>query len=291
MAERIRQVLAQQPASLRRELEEPETFAALQKSIRTACAAHPSFESFVSPLFEAMLRGRSEGTPMLEHLKLLHSADLLVTVAAAAKEPRAMALIEAELHAQLETVKRRAGAAQAAEVAQAVRLRLFMNDGQRPPALQQYSGRGALKNWLRVTAGREQHRHAGDAERFVDLDAVEGKVATANPELEYMQLLYGQSFRAIFREALAALSSRQRNLLRYAYLDHLAVEQIAAMHGVHRVSASRWLSDAREALAEGIRHRLKGKLQLSGSDERSLLRWVTQRPEVSLSPLLLDEQP
>jgi len=53
---------------------------------------------------------------------------------------------------------------------------------------------------------------------------------------------------------------RERNLLRYQVLDRLGIDHIGALHGVHRVTAARWIAHARRALIEGVRRRLQDRL-------------------------------
>jgi RNA polymerase sigma-70 factor (ECF subfamily) len=85
---------------------------------------------------------------------------------------------------------------------------------------------------------------------------------------------------------VSELTSRQRNLLRLQTLEGLPVERIAKLYQVHRVTASRWLRDARVAVAERTRRRLRRTLQLDTQGMASLIRVVQSRIDMSLERIL-----
>src|SRR5262249_27245406 len=87
-------------------------------------------------------------------------------------------------------------------------------------------------------------------------------------------------FQLALRESVAALSSRQRLLLRQHYTFALSAEQIGAVYGVHRVTAHRWLTEAREELRAQTLEKLQARLGLE--DLQSLVRLVQSQLDVSL---------
>lgn len=64
-----------------------------------------------------------------------------------------------------------------------------------------------------------------------------------------------EAFQLAFRDAVNALTSRERNLLRYHYLSDLSIDQIGTLYHVHRATAARWVAQARERLISDTRKR------------------------------------
>jgi RNA polymerase sigma-70 factor (ECF subfamily) len=96
---------------------------------------------------------------------------------------------------------------------------------------------------------------------------------------------YREAFRAAFRAALAALSARDRNLLRMHLIDELTIDQIAALHRTHRATAARWLAAARDQVAREVRRDLMKQLGADPFEADELLQWIRSRVELSLSGL------
>lgn len=118
-----------------------------------------------------------------------------------------------------------------------------------------YAGRGTLIGWLCTCAVHEAaHRRKRD-KREVDLEQSSALLLDPGKSPE-LALLTGQlkvAFDVAFRAASATLTSRERNLLRYHYLSGLSIDQIGTIYRVHRVTASRWVAQARERLATQTR--------------------------------------
>jgi RNA polymerase sigma-70 factor (ECF subfamily) len=145
--------------------------------------------------------------------------------------------------------------AAAADVVQAVRVRFLVGDADRGPKVAEYNGRGSIAAWLRVaarhtavTAFRKYHR-----ETAIDDFAIVAR--SCNPDIALLGMQLGGELEAAFRSSFAALAPRERNLLRYQVLDRLGIDRIGALHGVHRVTAARWIAHARKALIEGVLRR------------------------------------
>jgi hypothetical protein len=86
----------------------------------------------------------------------------------------------------------------------------------------------------------------------------------------------------ILDEAVAALSPRQRNVLRQQFVHRLTVAQIAHLYGVHRATAVRWLSDARVQLIATTRRALERRLALDPGDVARLADDLVSSAHVSL---------
>jgi len=172
------------------------------------------------------------------------------------------------------------------EVLQRVRIKLFVADA---PKIASYSGRGPLGAWLRVLVVHEfvsLQRQVG--RRLEDeADALLGEVAASDDhERAMVRAHFGPQFKEAFQEALDKLDARERNVLRLHLLDGLSVEQIGVAYGVHRVSVSRWLSAAREALFRATRDALCARLKMTPTELESIIRVCMSHLDVSLDRVL-----
>jgi RNA polymerase sigma-70 factor (ECF subfamily) len=220
----------------------------------------------------------------------LRAPDLYVAHAASSGDSRAIAAFERKYFDELDVALRRMlSAAQIDDVKQILRRQLFVRDGDGPPRLASYGGRGDVRGWLRVTAVRaglkilrkERHDVLGEDERLAELPA-----GGEDPELEHMKRTYGPAFKAAFASAFKSLSSRERLLLRQQVLDGLNIDQIGAQYQVHRATAARWLERARETLLEGTRAALTAELKVSETECESIMRLAQSQLHVSIRRLL-----
>jgi RNA polymerase sigma-70 factor (ECF subfamily) len=71
-------------------------------------------------------------------------------------------------------------------------------------------------------------------------------------------------------------------------IDGLGIDQIAAIYHVHRATAARQLNQARAALVEATRERMRAALRISEPELESILRMimsdVTLRHELARRP-------
>jgi RNA polymerase sigma-70 factor, ECF subfamily len=175
------------------------------------------------------------------------------------------------------------------ELQQVLRERMFVGTGTAAPAIGSYAGRGPLKAWVLVTAIREavKRRQRAAREPAVEDDALIAlaEKAASEPPASVERARYREAFRAAFRTALAALSPRDRTLLRHSAIDGLTIDQIGALHGVHRATAARWLDRARDAVARGVRRDLMTQLATDRWETDELLAWVYSCVELSLGGL------
>jgi RNA polymerase sigma-70 factor (ECF subfamily) len=166
------------------------------------------------------------------------------------------------------------------EVLQRLRQKLFVGGAK----IREYSGRGPLAGWLRVAAVREalnlrrELRPGADVEEDEPLD-----LAPANdPELALARAHHGSVLSGALRDAVASLSADDRMLLRMRYLDGLEMEEIGKVLGVHRSSASRALSKARELVLKETRRRVREVVRGTPSEIESVLRLAQSDLDVSL---------
>jgi RNA polymerase sigma-70 factor (ECF subfamily) len=261
----------------------------LDRHVEAGRAAWPEIDPDPEPFLE-LVAGKLVHEERLVDLAALAGADLFLVAACAAGDARAIEVFHRHHAGDIVAALRKLGASAAVidEVAQRVMRELLVAEPGRSPRIAGYAGRGSLKGWLRTITMRTfmKTARAAAADPATEDAALAGDVAAAgDPELEYMKRLYGAEVDRAFAAALAALTPRERNLLRQHHLDGLTIDELGAFYRVHRATAARWVAAAREALLDGIRARLADELQLTASEVESVIRLVQSRIHVSLSML------
>ncbi|NOK36822.1 hypothetical protein HMI49_26805 [Corallococcus exercitus] len=230
------------------------------------------------------------GEPPAQALAAMHCEDLYLALAALEGQRAALDALESSVLVPAGRAVRRVEASDAFvdEVLQLTRLRLLVEEGGRAPRLTEYAGRGPLRRWAEAVSLGIALSLKRRPERSTPLDdaLIAADLGAADPELEHIRHRYRPAFRAAFAEALAALSLRDRNLLRMGLVQGLGVESLGALHQVHASTVSRWMAKAREALLEHTRMALARRLALNTSQLDSLLRVLDGSLEISLASLL-----
>jgi RNA polymerase sigma-70 factor (ECF subfamily) len=223
-------------------------------------------------------------------LRALHASDLFLACACVHGDAAAHAALETHFLPKLAAaISRVDRAADASEVCQLLREKLLTSEAGRPPRMADYQGQGPLAAWLRAaavrtalnlrrSAGRQAH---AEQEALADATLPEG-----HPELELLRQRHRADFQAALAESLAALSSRERTVLRLHLVEGLSLERIGAMYRTHKSTVSRWLAHAREEVRSGTHARLAERLRLSSGELHSLLRDVPGQLDLSLPALL-----
>jgi RNA polymerase sigma-70 factor (ECF subfamily) len=218
----------------------------------------------------------------------LQVEELYVTCACAAGDEAAIAALEARYGGDLAAALGSFGAAVADEARQRMRASLFAPDETGRRRIADYDGRGGLYGWLRVVAVRTAISLVRATHREVPLaDAVLEPIAGAgDPERDLLAATYGAEVRRSIESAVQGLSTRDRNLLRHHLLDRLTIDDLAALYGVHRATAARWLARAAERMGEATRRDLRGRLRLGAAELESVLRLVDTQLDASFSRIL-----
>jgi RNA polymerase sigma-70 factor (ECF subfamily) len=261
----------------------------LQELVNAARASHPTV-TLPEADFVAYLAARLPADATLPSaLGAVHAEDLYLACGCWHGDEAALSDFDQHMLMGLDRVLSRLSreAAFVDEVRQALRTKLLVADGG-PPRIGDYSGRGSLQGWVRSAAtrlaldalGRQQPRVACNDD---DYDA---RLATPDPELDYIKVRYRDDFKRAFRTALGTLPLEQRNALRLHHLDGLTLAQIAKLNNVHESTASRWLAAARAAVLEEIRRALSEQLGLHRDEVDSMMRLARSRLEISLHSLL-----
>jgi RNA polymerase sigma-70 factor (ECF subfamily) len=256
----------------------------LDEVIDAACAAWPGV---VVPRadFATFLREKLIDPTDADALRGLHAADLYLAFACSRGDRKAIAAFDERLDAEVDRALRRLRAPTSIvdEVKGALREQLLVADGDGPPRVADFAGRGELDGWLRVSATRAALRMMKRSSRETGDDDLEAILTPAeSPELAHMKRLYRGELLQALATATARLDVRQRNLLRYHYLDGLSIDEIGAIHGVHRATAARWLARARDELIAATRRELEARLAITPDDLESILRLIASQVDLSL---------
>jgi RNA polymerase sigma-70 factor (ECF subfamily) len=231
-------------------------------------------------------------------VEALCTDDLYLALACALGSPVAIEAFRRSFAVELAHVFARpsSGGIGGDDLQQAFFERLFLGRGELPPRILSYAGVGSLRAWVRVSAARLRlNAERGLRPAMVDLQ--DGGVADAvtavtdDAELAYLRARYRPAFSQAFAQAVAALTPKQRNLLRLNILRGISGTRIAELYGVHRATAKRWLAAARSDLVVRTRDQLKGELGLDTHELSSLMQLVASNLEISVARHLQTRPP
>ncbi len=175
-----------------------------------------------------------------------------------------------------------------ADIQQELRQRLVEMRSPRPDQ-KLYAGRGDLASWLCVSAVREANRRRERGKREQPLDECQAVLLASpeeDPEMAYLQRTYKRELQAAFKEAIASLTSKQRNILRYHFLDGLSIDRIGLLYGVHRATAARWINQARDALCVRTRELVCQRVSVSQEGFDRLLGLLESQIRIHLDAAL-----
>ena len=220
-------------------------------------------------------------------LDRVHAADLYLATGCAHQVGDALAAFEASYGAEIDLAIRKSSASRtnADDLRQRIWQKLFVGTSAAAPAIARYSGSGKLRSWVRMTAVRALIDHGRVLGPQRELPADEMVIETLleperDPELEYLKNHYRAEFKSCVARALEDLDARQRSVLKYSFADRLPIDDIGRIYGVHRATAARWLTKARDALIVAVRAELERRFTVSGPEFESILRLVRSRIEI-----------
>jgi RNA polymerase sigma-70 factor (ECF subfamily) len=225
-----------------------------------------------------------------EPLAKLRGSDLYVACACVHRDGRAVAALQSRFFPEIEAAvsRMRLPGGKVDDVKQVVSRALFVGDDTTPPQIAQYSGRGDLRGWLRVTAVRAALKIIRKEKRelLVEDDALfeahSADAAAADPEMLYVKEVYRAAFKRAFQEALDSLTDREKILLRQHVVDDLSIDQLGALYQVHRATAARWVQSARETLLTRTRKRFMSNAKVSATECDSIMRLVRSQLDVTI---------
>jgi RNA polymerase sigma-70 factor (ECF subfamily) len=171
-----------------------------------------------------------------------------------------------------------------AEVQQVLRERLLVGPDAK---LADYRGSGSLAGWVRTAAVRTALNLLRSYKGQVDDDESLGQLEQRlSPELALMKEQHRRDINAAIQRALAELSSDDRLILRYYYVDGLTLAKVAGLQKVSLSTVYRRLEAATQTVLARVRTDLADRLRLSTESLDSLLRNIHDEIDLSLSQLL-----
>lgn len=256
---------------------------ALRLALEQAKAAWPTLRISDAD-FVAYLAARAETR---EALAAAHVSDLYLACACARGDERALELFESILSEVGVAFARVRAPIGLDEAKQQVRMKLLVADGD-APRITLYRGEGELRAWVRVVATRhllnvatrapKETREAGDSI---------GELADGrDPEIALLKRRHGEALKRAFDRAAGELSDRERALLRQALVERRSIDEIGALHSIHRATAARWVAAARSVLQKNVRRALREELRLTETEVESMLRVIESEIELSVSRIL-----
>jgi RNA polymerase sigma-70 factor (ECF subfamily) len=212
-----------------------------------------------------------------------HAGDLYLACACLEGVPAALETFEREFGEDLERALRRSGQS-TDDIYQLVLERLFTRAGG-GPKIAQYSGRAALRHWLRVVAIR-----AAQNERRKRVDSPSSDEAifssvvaeAASPESKLISASLMRAYKTAFEEAFRELDPSERTILRFSVINEMSIDEIARLLKVHRATAARRVAAARARLGELTKARVMERAGLSPKDFESAAQLIRSNLELSL---------
>lgn len=225
-------------------------------------------------------------------LTSLHVEDLFLAWACLSQQREALAAFERFTRPLIALAIRR-DARDTDELIHQVQIKLLVAEGTRAPRLADYTGVGPLKAFVMVMAmrcladarrsdERRREEHVGDG--WLELASIAGSNTGPETQVQWAEL-EPHAARAV-NEAMAALSVRQRTILRLHYVEGISAEALGRMYSVHRATTTRWLVDARERVLELVQQRLRSTLDVSTASLASINQTLVGGLELSLPALV-----
>ena len=259
-----------------------------------ARSAWPQFDLDLEPFVQRVLSLVDKNAPASEALNKLALQDLYLAYACGDGVDAALKAFTQECEGELRMVaqKLRISDGDLDDVRQIVWDKLFLEGPDRSKKILEYRGTGRLRHWFRVLAARTMLDELRKARRSDKLQLLASDSALWNaapvvdPELANMRRTYRKSFRAAFESATNSLEPEERNILKCHYLMGMSTEQLAQAFGIHKATAARQVTRARDRLLFSTRDRLKAQLGADSGDLDSVMRLFNEEMSVSLSRLL-----
>ena len=256
----------------------------LEELVAAGAGAWPTFALSERTFAMRLAEGLPDGDPE-EALRAMCITDLYLACACGDGLPAAIEAFEVTFFQEIDLAlsRRRHTGLRADDVRQVMREKLFVARVGRRPQIADYAGRGPLRGWFRAvlartlvnlaTRGPREALGAEDDALFELAESAEGA------EMSHLRRLYSAELACAFPEALAALTVRERALLRQHYLDEVTLDELSALYSVHRATAKRQLAKARANLLDALRGALCRRLGISATEFDSIIRVVQSQLE------------
>ncbi len=177
------------------------------------------------------------------------------------------------------------------ECVQQVRTRLLLPDGDRPPRILGYGGRGPLVGWVSVAAVRVALSVLRASRRQAARDETLWSEAVLfpsglSPDLQHLKERYAPQLGEGLRKACAELDERDRAVLRLYFAEGLNIDKIGKVYGVHRATVARWINRTKAALTERMHAIMHEQRGVPIDELASIDRLVRSQLDISLGGLL-----
>lgn len=263
---------------------------ALQFWVNSCRRAWPLLDVPWEEFFEHLFRHLPADKPLTELEHIWHVEDLYLAFACSRADAGALGmffqLYEPDLRAAVARLRARADLD---EVRQTVAQRMFASSPTGAPKVLEYSGRGELRAWFRVAVVRtlldRKRAEKGRAKTLEEHQRLGFSSAPNDPETAYFKRLYREEFEQALRVSVQQLEAAERNVLRGYFAEDLTVDQLASALGIHRATAARRVSRAKDRLLELTRAELRRQLALSPNELESVLRLIKSQLHLSVRRL------
>jgi RNA polymerase sigma-70 factor (ECF subfamily) len=265
----------------------PELEAALVAMLDAARTSWPEVQLDVEAFLAHLAERLPPSEDPIEALRSMHAADLYLACACVRGDPPAIGAFERGLLSHMPEYIGRIDATPgfAEEVKQAVRTRLLVAESGALPRIASYNGRGPLGAWVRMVSARvavDLHREQVPRGSTDDDEALLARASPSDPELAYLKTHYRAVFETAFRQALAALSPKEANVLRLHFLEGIPSSAIGTIYQVSGRTVNRWIADIRQRILAEARGLLCEALHLPHSQLESVLELVRSQMDLSL---------
>jgi RNA polymerase sigma-70 factor, ECF subfamily len=225
----------------------------------------------------------------LGHARPPYFADAYLAAACRSGDASAVRALDEHFISKVRDVARRVDRSEtfATELAQQVRIRLLVREGDAAPRIGRYTGEVPLSAWIRVIALRlafnaKRGAKGGRAESEMEDLAM----AEEDPETEYLRAQYREVFKDSFRETLGGLSKDDRTILRLHYVDGVNIDGIGRIFQVHRATVARWLVRIRADVLAGAKRRLAARVGAEADEAESVVAALAGEIDITLSRAL-----
>lgn len=228
-------------------------------------------------------------------LDTLHPEDMILAIGCGLGDAAAMRKLDALYGPQLRSLLARYVTPRRTieDLYQSLNERLFVHREGQGARILDYSGKGTLRGWLRVAGVRlaiddlrsEKSRQKHEV-LAIDEEQIFSASARDDLEVDFLKATYRGAFKQAVSTAIADLDAAERNLLRQHLIAGMSIDEIGALHGIHRATAARRLARVRGLLLESTRAALMRSLALEADEFESIMGLVISNLDVSFSRIL-----
>jgi RNA polymerase sigma-70 factor len=265
----------------------------LQTFFEAGRARWPSLPVEAEGLFSHIARQMPPDVDGLAYLRSLVAEDIYLAYGCAENLPGAVESFDAHYLSRVPVfvahIDRSPSFAE--ELRQELRERMLVARSDGPPRIAEYSGRGALMVWVRLSAVRLALNQRGRAEvvrRVDDGSVLDDLASDSSLELKLLRARYASALDQALKQAIATLKSEDRVILRMYYASGQNTQHIATALRVDRSTAARRLVSARQSVFEATRRIVQAQLPMSTDEFASIARALHENLNISLSQLLSD---